>query len=86
VDMVILASPIIPDESTPQLAEILGIEQDKTGFLLSKTIHGNSVETSRAGVFIAGCVEGPKDAQSAVVQAESAVSHVINSLFVDSEI
>ncbi len=82
VDMVILASAMIPDENTPQLAKVLGIEEDDHGFFQTSDVQMGSVETSRAGIFVAGCAEGPKDAQSAVVQAESAVGQVINCLSV----
>ena len=78
VDMVILASAMISDESTPQLAKILGIDLDQRGFFQSLDENLGSTETSRAGIFLAGCAEGPKDAQSSVIQAESAVGHIMN--------
>lgn len=80
VDMVILASAMIPDESASQLAKVLGIERDDRGFFQTSDVQMGSVETSKAGIFVAGCAEGPKDAQSAVVQAESAVGQVMNCL------
>jgi len=86
VDLVILASPIIPNESTPQLAKILSIDRDDRGFLQTLDQKVGSTETSREGIFVAGCAEGPKDAQSAVVQAESAVANVMNCLSVSESV
>ncbi len=80
VDMVILASAMIPDEGTSQLAKILGLEQDDHGFFQTLDGQMSSTETARAGVFVIGCAEGPKDGQAAVIQAESAVSHVLHSV------
>jgi heterodisulfide reductase subunit A len=82
VDMIILALAMVPDESTSRLAKILEIEQDNRGFLQIFNGKLGSTETSRAGVFVAGCAEGPMDAQSAVVQAESAAGLVMNCLSV----
>ena len=86
MDLVILASPIIPNESTPQLAKILSIDRDDRGFLQTLDQKVGSTETSREGIFVAGCAEGPKDAQSAVVQAESAVANVMNCLSISESV
>ncbi len=79
VDMIILAVAIVPDQSTPHLAKVMGIELDDHGFIKVSSPSMGSVKTSREGIYVAGCAEGPKDAQSAVVQAESVVGSVINS-------
>jgi heterodisulfide reductase subunit A len=86
VDLIILAPAMIPSETTPQLAKILGIELDNRGFLQTLDGKTGSTETSRKGIFVAGCVEGPKDAQQTVVQAESAVANVINCLSVPERV
>jgi heterodisulfide reductase subunit A len=80
VDMVILASAIVPGRDTEKLATIAGIDLDEKGFLASRNDRLSAVETSRDGVFIAGCAEGPKDIQSSVIQAESAVGRVLTCL------
>jgi len=85
VDMVILESAVVPDESTPEIAKIFGIEQDERGFFKTSDQIMDSVETSRPGIFVAGCAEGPKDAQMAVIQAESAVGKVMNCLMVNEK-
>jgi heterodisulfide reductase subunit A len=80
VDMVILASAIVPGRDTEKLATIAGIDLDEKGFLASRNDRLSAVETSRDGVFIAGCVEGPKDIKNSVIQAESAVGRVLTCL------
>ncbi|MBN2029470.1 CoB--CoM heterodisulfide reductase iron-sulfur subunit A family protein [bacterium] len=82
VDMVILEPAMIPDKTASQIAKILAIDQDNHGFFRTLDEKAGSTETSRSGIFVAGCAEGPKDAQYAVIQAESAVGHVVRSLSV----
>ena len=82
VDMVILSCALVPDGSTSQVAKILGVELDDRGFFQTSDINMGSVETIRSGIFVAGCAEGPKDAKSAVMQAESAAAMVMKSLLV----
>ncbi len=86
VDLVILAPAMIPNDNTPQLAKILGVDQDDWGFFQISDQKVGSTETSREGIFVAGCAEGPKDAQSTVVQAESAVANVMNCLSVPERV
>jgi heterodisulfide reductase subunit A len=77
VDMVILASAMVPDRAAAGLAQVLGIDCDSRGFF--RTLDGNiaSVETSREGIYVVGTAEGPKDSQSSVIQAEAAVGRVL---------
>jgi heterodisulfide reductase subunit A len=76
-DMVILATAMVPDPTTPALAEVLGIECDDRGFFRTMDDDVYSVASSREGIFIAGTAEGPKDSQTSVVQAEAAVGKVL---------
>ena len=76
-DMVILSLAMIQGKDTAQLSKILGIEQDKRGFFLNKSSQLGTVDTSKQGIFIAGCAEGPKDIQGSITQAEAAVGKVM---------
>ncbi len=76
VDMVVLAPCIEPNSGADALAKLLGIERDDFGFY--KTAGFDPVATNRAGVFVAGCNEGPKSMQDVVAQAEAAVAAVLN--------
>jgi heterodisulfide reductase subunit A len=77
VDMVILATAMVPDPNAAGLAKVLGIDCDERGFFRTLDDDVFSVESSRGGIYIAGTAEGPKDAQTAVVQAEAAVGKAL---------
>ncbi|NOR44746.1 MAG: CoB--CoM heterodisulfide reductase iron-sulfur subunit A family protein, partial [Candidatus Delongbacteria bacterium] len=78
VDMVVLASALVPPKNIEELTNILDIERDEFGFIAVEPHKIGSVETSRPGIFVAGCVEGPKDIQSSVLQAEAAVAGILS--------
>lgn len=80
VDMVVLACALVPGKEASLLSRVLGIDLDDTGFFMTSNMQIGSVETSRPGIFIAGCAEGPKDVQNSVIQAEAAVGKVMNCL------
>ena len=79
VDMVILSSAIRPSEDVVKLAEILGIPLDEYGFFKEKSQDGFSVVTSKPGIFVAGCIQGPKNIQESVSQAIAAVGKILSS-------
>jgi heterodisulfide reductase subunit A len=80
VDMVILTPAIEPRVDAANLAKILEITQDETGFFKEEHPELASVNSSKEGVFIAGCAQGPKDIQNSVAQAEAAVGKVLSKL------
>jgi len=75
-DMVVLATAIIPQKDTKDLAEKLGIQTDAYGFLTEVQRKLRPVETSVEGIYIAGCAQGPKDIADAVAHANAAASKV----------
>ncbi len=74
VDMAVLATAIEPAPGTEKLSRIFNVSCGYEGFL--KEVHTKlyPVETSAAGVFIAGCAQGPKDIPESVAQARAAAS------------
>jgi len=78
VDMVILANAIKPTNDIEELTSILGIEQDQYGFVATQIFRIGSVATSKPGIYVAGCAEGPKDIQGSVVQSEAAVAQILS--------
>lgn len=70
VDLVVLATCIIPPKGIEELADILKIELDEYNFI--KTPPFYSFETSREGVYTCGCVHEPMDIPSSVSEASSA--------------
>jgi heterodisulfide reductase subunit A len=58
-DLVVLSVGIHPSPQTARLAEVLGIETERSGFL--RSIPGDACASTRAGIFLAGCCRGPMD-------------------------
>jgi heterodisulfide reductase subunit A2 len=73
-DIVVLAPAMLPSRGTSLLAEMVGLDLDNDGFIQTNTFQGMSVKTSKPGVYVAGCAEGPKDIPDSVVQAGAAAA------------
>ena len=71
-DMVVLATACVPSASTAKLAELMGLELDENGFF--KTDAVIPLDTTRPGVFVCGCAQGPMDIPESVAQASSAAA------------
>jgi heterodisulfide reductase subunit A2 len=69
-DMVVLATGFFIPEDIRTLAEQLKVDVNGHGFALTDSFH--PVSTSRAGVYVAGLFEGPKDIPETMVQASAA--------------
>jgi len=80
VDTVVLAVGIHPDEETKELARILRIPVDETGFLEEAHAKMRPLESRVDGVFLAGTCHGPRDIVETVVEGTGAASLAINIL------
>jgi len=74
VDMVILATSLVPRPGAEKLAEILGIEVGQFQFFEASDKLTGSVTTGKPGVFLAGYCEAPKDIPESVTQASAAAA------------
>jgi len=72
VDLVVLATCIIPPEGLDNLAEILGVELNQYHFI--KTTPLIPIETSKEGIFTCGCVHEPMDIPRSVAEASGAAA------------
>ena len=72
VDLVVLATCIVPPQGIDKLAEVLGIELDDYHFI--KTPPFFTVETSKDGIFTCGCVHEPMDIPRSVAEASGAAA------------
>ncbi|MBD3287583.1 FAD-dependent oxidoreductase, partial [candidate division KSB1 bacterium] len=72
VDLVVLSSALIPSEKSNHLAEILGIEADKDLFFKQKDPCGSPIDSTRDGVYLAGCSISPKDITDSIADASGA--------------
>ena len=72
VDLVVLATCIIPPLGIEKLAEILGIDLDEYKFV--KTLPFMPIETSKLGIFTCGCVHEPMDIPRSVAEGSGAAA------------
>ena len=70
-DLVVLSVAAAPNEGAIKLAEILGIETDRNGFIARSDPAISAVETSREGVFVCGSAVGPQVIPDCVAQASA---------------
>ncbi|HOX28573.1 MAG TPA: CoB--CoM heterodisulfide reductase iron-sulfur subunit A family protein, partial [bacterium] len=84
-DMVVLATAGVARPGMDKLAQVLGISYDPYNFFSEAHPKLRPVETSRAGVFLAGACQAPKDIPESVAQASAAASKVLG-LFSSDEL
>jgi heterodisulfide reductase subunit A len=72
LDLVVLATSLVPCHDAPQVAATLGIELDEFGFV--KTDAFSPTDTSRPGIVACGCCLGPADIPQSVTQASAAAA------------
>ncbi len=77
VDMVVLATAMVPSPGVQELAAKLKIPTDQYGFLTEAHPKLRPVESVTSGIFLAGCAQGPKDIPETVAQASGAASKVL---------
>ena len=79
VDMVILAPAIIPREEPFDLAKTLDISTCDNGFFKEENENISSIVSSKPGIYIVGCAQGPKNIQNTVSQATAAVGKILST-------
>jgi heterodisulfide reductase subunit A len=78
VDMLILAPAIEPAVGSDRLANVLAISRDEQGFFSEREPDVDSIDTSREGIFVAGCAQSPKDVPDTVAEAEATVGRILS--------
>jgi heterodisulfide reductase subunit A len=73
-DLVVLAVGMEPALGTAELTTALRVTTDKDGFILEAHPKLGPLDTHSAGIFIAGCCQGPKDIPDTVAQAHGAAA------------
>jgi heterodisulfide reductase subunit A2 len=80
VDMVILSSGLQPRKDAKETAKLFGISCSADGWYIEKHPKLDPVATMTEGIFIAGCVQGPKDIPSSVSQGAAAAARVLGRI------
>ena len=83
VDSAVLAVGIHPDEDTKELAKVLRIPVDRTGFLEEAHQKMRPLESNVDGIFLAGTCHGPRDIVESVVEGTGAASLAVGILSKD---
>lgn len=88
-DVVTLATAIVPNADTKDLAKIYKLPVDMDGFLLEAHVKLRPVDFSTDGIFLAGLAHYPKPIEESIAQAQAAVSRavtVLSSRWVDLDL
>lgn len=72
LDLLVLMSGIVRNDSIRELSEMAGLETDSDGFLRSVDNEYSVVESNRPGIFFAGSCTGPKTVPETIAEARSA--------------
>jgi len=72
VELLVLATGLIPSDRNKRLARVLGIELDSYGFFKEKDPLNAPLETNVDGIYLCGGATGPIDISESVVQASAA--------------
>jgi heterodisulfide reductase subunit A len=78
--MVVLANGLVPNADLAKINELFHACRSADGFLLEAHPKLRPLESSTAGVFLAGACQGPKDIPDTVAQASGAAAKVIDLL------
>jgi heterodisulfide reductase subunit A len=85
VDLVVLATAMVPSCGSAEIAKLVGFSTDKDGFYQEAHPKLQPVETFTGGVYLAGACQGPRDIPDTVAQAGAAAVKVCG-LFSKSEL
>jgi heterodisulfide reductase subunit A len=80
VDTIAINPTIGPVSDTARLAKTLGVDCDDKGFIKTRYSKMKPVQTSRRGVFIAGCAKTPMSLSQALISAQNAVLEVFKAV------
>ena len=73
-DLVVLAVGMVPRADTDVIAGLLKLARSTDGFFMEAHPKLRPVDTAMAGIFLAGCCQGPKDIPETINQARAAAA------------
>jgi heterodisulfide reductase subunit A len=80
VDMVVLSIGLQPRHDAKETAKKFGLSCSADGWFIEKHPKLDPVATMTEGIFIAGCVQGPKDIPSSVAQGAATAARVLGRI------
>jgi heterodisulfide reductase subunit A len=79
-DLVVLANGLVPTEDMTEVNRLFHASRSADGFLLEAHPKLRPLESSTAGIFLAGACQAPKDIPDTVAQASGAATKIIDLL------
>jgi heterodisulfide reductase subunit A len=76
-DLVVHAIGMDPNVDNKLIAETFGVALEPHGYLERGNSYGNTAETSRAGVFVAGAATGPESIDDSIAQGYAAAMRAL---------
>jgi len=80
VDMVILSAGLQSRQDSKEVAKLFGISCSADNWFIERHPKLDPVATMTDGIYIAGCVQGPKDIPASVVQGAAAAARVLGKI------
>jgi heterodisulfide reductase subunit A len=80
MDIVVLSNGMEPSRGTKAIARVLGLKQNKYGFIETPPDSLDPVVTSVPGVFVAGAAAGPKDLDDTMGMASAAALRAVTAV------
>jgi heterodisulfide reductase subunit A len=80
VDMVVLSAGLEPRADSKAVAKTFGISCSVDGWYIERHPKLDPVATMTEGVYIAGCVQGPKDIPASVAQGAAAAARILGKI------
>lgn len=77
MDVVVLSNGMEPSRGTREIARILGLRQNRYGFIETPADSLDTVATSVPGIFVAGAAAGPKDLDDVMGMAGAAAMKAV---------
>jgi heterodisulfide reductase subunit A len=71
-DLVVHAIGMDPNVDNPAIAATFGVDLERHGYVGRGNAYGNTAETSRPGVFVAGAATGPETIDDSIAQGHAA--------------
>jgi heterodisulfide reductase subunit A len=79
-DMVVHAIGMDPNVDNKTLSSVFGVNLEEHGYIGRGNFYGNTAETSRPGVFVAGAATGPETIDDSIAQGNAAAMAALASL------
>jgi len=79
-DMVVHAIGMDPNVDNKSICSVFGVDLEQHGYIGRGNFYGNTAETSRPGVFVAGAACGPETIDDSIAQGNAAAMAALASL------